>query len=994
MYHSFVSKHNKVQGQHHFLQHEHHFLQTEPKKISEMKVKELQKELKSKGLSTKGKKAVLIERLSGKKSAPTISSDVCIYTPSQQYEYNIISAHPSVEHLTNKIINDTLRAKDSMNEVPRLWRIACLSEFIISDPLLIAKLQPQSEFNISSERAGLVIIEHKLDRTDIISRDESRNISETWQKRGILQHGDVVKLQKQSTNSVKLNDVYHTFENVEFTLGDDDDDVCSKLKQEKCKSGVCFSWKGRARSQLNAKTQVMPKVQYKDAFVKVTISATYSGKTEPIVCVQDKRLVSALRRKLDVPSVWIPSIRKQIGNEEKHHCLNLTHVNQLGQCGEYVVVVVVRQKELEWYYENFYNANTYFVAIKRPELKHTEARTFCVGDAKNFAFLTAQSLGCKRIVLMDDGIHGFEHNSIVSFDDRGKFHTGMDRNGLVDMDGVEMTSNNNQRFPITWSTAFMALSDTMDITGAALVASDTKPHAQKGEHCSEFINRYSAAGKLPNQVWMLDVAKITRNLNKNLPVKHHIQSPLHPAYQAGEDVLMNMVLFQRGLRVETITSIRHRKWAGGTCSIKNGELWNPFLPLVKYRDIYRMVEINSLYVVDKPKVHCLASGRTKRSCTGKGVPKLNQPAPVPATLSTHIFENNGRELLRYTMNQPLMNHSGLKKDNPERFESVEVAGRTKKEKEPVISCQRNGHPNFNVLQQKFQLKGYGLRWWYTFVSLDALTKQITGTHFSAAEPKKADVDPTKTVSHKNKTDLQNLAVTNLIQIQKVAGSKQKPIPYVGHYNGKPVFVKKYPSEAAAVAKSKFQLKLDGIKESFGLVSMHLMLHGQWLIGDDLGTGSGYQEKEGLLVKETSGAPMLKTYQDKLDDSGLDDTLRILLFRAVFNVSDTHFKNIIWSERLQMVVSVDETGSRKHDLLNLKWTPKTQTKTVFWKAMSGTNKKMKCMSIATKLRLETRINETRDDLILMLDGWICKTGELLVRSRCLHIREFLEARRSV
>jgi len=107
MYHSFASKHDFLQGptQHHFLQHEHHFLQTEPKKISEMKVKELQKELKSKGLSTKGKKAVLIERLSEKKSAPTISSDVCIYTPSQQYEYNIISAHPSVEHLTNKILH-------------------------------------------------------------------------------------------------------------------------------------------------------------------------------------------------------------------------------------------------------------------------------------------------------------------------------------------------------------------------------------------------------------------------------------------------------------------------------------------------------------------------------------------------------------------------------------------------------------------------------------------------------------------------------------------------------------------------------------------------------------------------------------------------------------------------------------------------------------------------------------------------------------------------
>jgi hypothetical protein len=898
-----------------------------------------------------------------KKAKYSLKSDeVCRYTPSKPFVSNIIEQHVSVVQLTNKIINDTLRVRNSMNEVPRVWRIACLAEFIISDPSI--NLQKQPTFNILVERTQLTIVENKLDRTDLISRDTSRNISSIHsigQKRGILHE-----------SSVSSDDIYHAFSDAEFTQNDEDVDGCSGSKQSECKSGVCFSWKGRARSQLNTyATEVPP---YESAFENVQLVARYGTKQANIRCKQDRRLRTVKFDELDVPSVWIPSIRKQIGLDEKHHCLNLSHANQLGQCGNYAVVVVVRAAELEWYYTHFYSANTYFVAIDRPELNHKDARTFCVGDAKNVAFLAAHKLGCKRMVLMDDGVHGFEHNSIVSFDDDGHLHTGVDREGLVDMAKVDMTHKDNQRFPMTWSTAFMVMSDTMDITNAALVASATDKHAQEGEHCSEFINRSTMVGKLPNQVWMLDVDKITRDINKNLPPKHYIQSPLHPAYQAGEDVLMNMVLFQRGFRVETIRSFRHRKWAGGTCSVKNGELWNPFLPLVKYRDIYRMVEINSLYV------ESVASRRPKRGCTGKGVQSHGQPVPIPATLTTHTFNYDGKKLLRYTMNQPLRTHSMQKNDSPERLESVEVAGRTNKENKPVISCQRNGHPTFNVLKQSFELKGYGLRWWHTFVSLDALTKQITGRHFPAAEPKKTGA---------TKTDI----LTELIQIQKVAGSKQKPIPYVGQYNGKPVFVKKYPSEAAAVAKSKFQLRLDGIKESFGLVSMHLRLDGQWLIGDDFGTGSGYQETNGLLVNETSGAPMLKTYQDKLDDSGLDDTIRILLFRAVFNISDTHFKNIIWSERLQKVVSVDETGERKHDLLELTQLDLTQETVVwqlFWKAMSGTNKRMKCMSDETKLRLESRIIDTCSQLLLMLDVWYEYNTDENVNSRCIHIQEFLQA----
>jgi len=665
MYHNFVSGH-------------HDFLQTEPKK---------------------------------KKQNKQNSGSICQFRESVQVISNELREHPSVEYITKEIINDTLRAA----KVPDLWRVACLTEFIVSEPELIETLATQPSVNARTEHAILINIEKKLDRTDLVSRDETLNTSESWQKKSLVQHSDVET----------LNDTYHVFSNVEFSKSEEDDDVCSSSKKSKCKSGVCFSWKNRARTRLNKYTTEAPPLQCVDAFDSVVIKAKYGSNTVEIKCKQDKRLSSVNLNDLDVPSVWIPSIRKQNGNQEKYHCLNLTHTNQMGQCDKYAVVIVVRHTELKWYYDNFYNANTYFVAIDR-EQKGLMKNPFCVGDAKNFAFLMAKNLGCERMVLMDDGVHGFEHNSIISLDKQGIFHSGMDRDGIIDRAGFKLIDEDNQRFPITWSTTFHVMSETMDITGAALIASDTKPREQTGDHCSEFINRYSVSGKLPNQVWMLDVSKITSQLNNGLPTKHHIASPLHPGYQAGEDVLMNMVLFQRGLRVETLTSIRHRKWAGGTCSRNNGESWNPFLPIVKYRDIYRMVDVDSLYSQDESKVHCVANSKPKRDCVGKGVQKLDQPVPKPETLSTHIFEHNGKELLKWNTKQPLTNSSDLKKDTKEYFDSVEVDGRTNRPNEPVISCQRNGHPKFNVLKQKFKLKGYGLRWWHTLVSLDALNKHLAG----------------------------------------------------------------------------------------------------------------------------------------------------------------------------------------------------------------------------------------------------------------------------
>ena len=127
----------------------------------------------------------------------------------------------------------------------------------------------------------------------------------------------------------------------------------------------------------------------------------------------------------------------------------------MGQCDKYAVVIVVRHTELKWYYDNYYNANTYFVAIDREE-EGLMKNPFCVGDAKNFAFLMAKNLGCERMVLMDDGVHGFEHNSIISLDKQGIFDSGMDRDGIIDRAGFKLIDEEINAFQLHGAPHFMS----------------------------------------------------------------------------------------------------------------------------------------------------------------------------------------------------------------------------------------------------------------------------------------------------------------------------------------------------------------------------------------------------------------------------------------------------------------------------------------------------------------------------------------------------------
>jgi hypothetical protein len=97
---------------------------------------------------------------------------------------------------------------------------------------------------------------------------------------------------------------------------------------------------------------------------------------------------------------------------------------------------------------------------------------------------------------------------------------------------------------------------------------------------------------------------------------------------------------------------------------------------------------------------------------------------VPEKIYNYQFPKVGVPLVNYTIKEPARGDHEV----PQKLlEHIEVDGQTTHTPNgPSISCQRNGHPKFNVLKQEFQLKGYGLRWWHTLVSLDALNKHLAG----------------------------------------------------------------------------------------------------------------------------------------------------------------------------------------------------------------------------------------------------------------------------
>jgi hypothetical protein len=103
-------------------------------------------------------------------------------------------------------------------------------------------------------------------------------------------------------------------------------------------------------------------------------------------------------------------------------------------------------------------------------------------------------------------------------------------------------------------------------------------------------------GRKPNQIWMFNANVINQHINaETVPINMRLESPIHPAYQAGEDLMMHMVLFQRGVRVVKLNTIRHRKISGtggGTCGRVHKGTIEKILkePIERYIDYYRCVQ--------------------------------------------------------------------------------------------------------------------------------------------------------------------------------------------------------------------------------------------------------------------------------------------------------------------------------------------------------------------------------------------------------------------
>ncbi len=108
-----------------------------------------------------------------------------------------------------------------------------------------------------------------------------------------------------------------------------------------------------------------------------------------------------------------------------------------------------------------------------------------------------------------------------------------------------------------------------------------------------------------------------------------------------------------------------------------------------------------------------------------------------------------------------------------------------------------------------------------------------------------------------------------------------------------------------------QLFADKMKKMFGLKGVGMKVVGDYLICKDWGHGGPYDtiEHRGVQVvdKTKSGVPMLRTWiNDHPDSLGHYYSLvSILMFRYIFGVTDTHLNNILYIERMDTCISLDE-----------------------------------------------------------------------------------------
>lgn len=155
--------------------------------------------------------------------------------------------------------------------------------------------------------------------------------------------------------------------------------------------------------------------------------------------------------------------------------------------------------------------------------------------------------------------------------------------------------------------------------------------------------------------------------------------------------------------------------------------------------------------------------------------------------------------------------------------------------------------------------------------------------------------------------LEETAVTYQQMAQIPTGFKP-PSWYIGLEDGSKLWIKGCAEVAATIP-----VYLDKIKPHLKLCSTGLRWTEGWLTSTDMGQGGPYPtvimgfKRFEIVDRTRTGAPVLSMAWEKVSWTPdlLLEVSKILLFRAIYHISNTDFHHILWREQNNTVISIDE-----------------------------------------------------------------------------------------
>lgn len=350
---------------------------------------------------------------------------------------------------------------------------------------------------------------------------------------------------------------------------------------------------------------------------KIDIESTFGKYTEKETLNFDTRLLNNME--LDVPLICIPSILRK--GSADYHCVYFEDSNALGQLESrkknFAAIIIVREDQKEEYVKRYKSDHTFFVALDTRQ--NSKIKGYSAGDSKYYCYRVAQYLyenhidsRSKKVLIMDDQVMPFTHQvpyfkgnddlkkkkkgsleakKIIEDDENDPIinSTYKFRQSFLDKTYKSLLYKGNCRTLITHAALLMYMEKVSDITKAGVVCLSTDE--------PESIHTTIRTSPFKNQVWLIDLDVC------HIPT---IQSPIHPAYQAAEDMLMSNVLASHDIPMVVCNTIRVRKYktGGGTCG-RNIGIPKPLIPVIKYHELlkvstfkniskYNLGEINDL----------------------------------------------------------------------------------------------------------------------------------------------------------------------------------------------------------------------------------------------------------------------------------------------------------------------------------------------------------------------------------------------------------------